>query len=72
MNYQCVTLTFKTFWQFKDHPHLKVTRCKKIINTKTGNILKYNIRGFYIYGKYIKRSEINKHIENIPEQNIFN
>ncbi len=72
MNYQTVTLTFKTYWQFKEYPHLKVTKCKKIINCKTGNILKYNVRGFFIVDKYVKRSELNKHIEIIPTKNIFN
>ena len=65
MNYKTVTLTFKTYWFFKDHPHIQVTKCKKIINTKTGVLVKYGLRGFYVEGKYYKRSELNKMIEPI-------
>jgi hypothetical protein len=64
-----VNVIFKCKWQFKDYPHLKVTDCKKIINEKTGKILKYNQRGFFIAGKYLKRNEINKHLKKINYEN---
>ncbi len=66
MNYETVILTFKTYWQFKDYPHIKVTKCKKVINTKNGKLLNYSIRGFYIEGNYYKRSDLNSMIEVIP------
>ena len=61
-----VNVKFLVYWRFKDYPHLKVTRCKKIINCKTNSLLKYHTRGFFIGNRYIKRSELNKHIEKIP------
>ena len=65
MNKETVILTFDVYWQFKDHPHIKVTRCKKIINIKRGKLIHYGIRGFYIEGKYYKRKDINSVIEKI-------
>ena len=63
MSKNYVTLTIPYIWQFKAYPHIKVTRCNMVINSKTGNILKYNQRGFYIEGKYYKRSEVRKSVE---------
>lgn len=63
-----VNLTFKCFWRFKDHHYLKVTKCKKIINTKTGKLLNYHVRGYFVKGIYIKRKDINKYLEKIPRQ----
>ena len=60
-----VNVFFKCKWQFKDYPHLKVTEDKKIINEKTGKILKYNQRGYFIGGRYLKRNEINKKLKKI-------
>jgi len=68
MNYNSVTLTFKTYWRFKNFHHLEVTKCKKIINTKTNKMLKYNIRGFYINNKYYKRNQLNSMLETIPKK----
>jgi len=65
MNYERVNLTYNVYWYFKDHPHLKVTRCKKVINTKTNKMLTYGVRGFNIGGKYYKRHELNKMLINI-------
>lgn len=65
MNYINVNLTIKCYWQFKEFPEYKISRCKKVINSKKGKILKYHNRGFFINGKYIKRNEINKLVEPI-------
>jgi len=46
MRKETVNLTFDVFWRFKDFPHLKITKCKKIIDCKKGKILTYNQRGF--------------------------
>lgn len=62
---QYVNVQFKVYWQFKDYPHLKVTKCKKIIDTKNNKILKYNSRGYFIGGKYYRRNDLNKMIEKI-------
>lgn len=63
-----VNVRFKAVWQFKDYPEYKVTRCKKIINSKTQTLLTYNKRGFFIKNRYLKRNEINKHLELIPKR----
>jgi len=68
MNSLDVTLTFKVYWQFKDFPHLKVTKCKKIIDVKNNKLLKYGIRGFYINGYYYKRNQINQMLEIIQNE----
>lgn len=61
-----VNLTFKVFWRVKNQPHLEITKCKKIINSKTSTLLKYHTRGFFIGGKYIKRKDLNQYLELIP------
>lgn len=71
MNYNYVTLTIPYVWQFKEFPWVKVTRKGMVINTKTGNILKYTTRGFYIEGKYYKRKEIRNMVEK-PKKQILN
>ena len=65
MNKETVILTFNVYWQFKDFNYLKVTKCKKIVDTKRGVLLKYGVRGFFIKGKYYKRSELNRLLEPI-------
>ena len=63
-----VNVLFKVVWQFKENPEYKVTKCKKIINTKTNKMLIYNKRGFFINGRYLKRNEINSYLETIPKK----
>ena len=63
MNNNYVTLTIPYTWQFIKYPWIKVTRSGMVINSRTGNILKYNQRGFYIEGQYYKRNEINNLVE---------
>jgi len=70
MNKETVILTFDAYWRFKDHHHLKITRCKKIIDTKRGKLLRYHTRGFFINGKYIKKNKLNQYIEVIPKYDI--
>ena len=67
MNKQTVILTFDTYWQFKDYPHIRLTKCKKLIDIKRGKLLKYGVRGFFIDGKYYKRKDINAMIEPLPK-----
>ena len=65
MSYEYVNIVLKVKWQFKESPHIKVTECKKLVNTKTGLLLKYTTRGFYVNGRYLKRNQINAYIEPI-------
>lgn len=59
-------------FQFKNHEHFKVSKCRKVINCKTQKILKqsknggsigYNIEGFFYNIKTIKN-----HLIKIPKK----
>lgn len=67
-----VQVNFIVKWQFKKHSHYKISICKKIINCQTGKIIKFTKNGgsigYFISGNFYKKSDINKHIELIPEQ----
>jgi hypothetical protein len=58
-------------WQFKEYPHYKITTCKKIINCKTGRVIKCTKNGgsvgYFISDKFFKKSDINQYIELIPK-----
>lgn len=71
MNYNDVNVIFRTYWRFKLYHNLEVTKCKKIIDIKRRKLLKYNNRGFFIDGKYYKRSDINSMVERIPKSDIL-
>jgi hypothetical protein len=58
-------LTIPCLWQFKEYPHIKVTKCQKIINEKTGKLISYNTRGFFVEGKYYKRNDVRNAVEKI-------
>jgi hypothetical protein len=66
-----VNVQYKVFWQFKENHDFKVTKCKKIINCKKGTLLKQTIRGgsvgYWIDKKFIKRTDLNNHIELIKK-----
>ena len=70
MNYKTVTLTFKTYWQFKDYSHIQVTKCKKVVNTKKGTLINYGVRGFYIDGNYYKRKDLKSMLEPIKNTHL--
>lgn len=57
-------------WQFKFDDKYKVSVCRKIINTKSGCILKECVNGYsigYWFGKkFIPKSKLNDYIELIP------
>jgi hypothetical protein len=49
-----ITVTYTLYWQLKDYPEYRFTKCKKCFNVKTGKQIKqvtqsscigYNIRG---------------------------
>ena len=50
-------------WQIIFNTDYKVSECKKVINTKTGNIIKETIvgytRGFWICKKFISKKKLN-------------
>jgi len=66
-----VQVNFLVKWQFKEFPHYKVSTCKNIINCKTGKIIKFTKNGgsvgYFIAGRFYKKSDINDHIESIPK-----
>ena len=64
-----IQVNFTVKWEFKYCPHYKISTCKKIINCKTGKIIKCTKSGgsvgYYISSKFYKKSEINNHIQAI-------
>lgn len=62
-----INVKLKAKWQFKGLNYIKVTECKRVVNERTGKILNYNVRGYYINGKYYKKHELNNHLEKIKE-----
>ena len=59
-------------WQIKDNPNYKITACKKVVNTHRGKIVKCVLNGgsigWWIAGKFIAKSKINKHVELIKKE----
>lgn len=66
-----VHVNYLVKWQFKEFPNYKISTCKKIINCKRGKIIKCTKNGgsigYFISGKFYKKSDINNHIELIPK-----
>lgn len=66
-----IQVNFTIKWRFKEYPHYVVSTCKKVINCQTGRIIKCTKNGgsvgYFIAGKFFKKSDINKHIEIIPK-----
>lgn len=66
-----VQVNYLVKWQFKEYPHYKISTCKKIINFKRGKIIKCTKNGgsigYFISGKFYKKSDIDNHIELIPK-----
>jgi len=60
-----INVKLKAKWQFKGLNYIVVTECKRVVNVRTGNILKYNVRGYYIKGRYYKKYELKNHLEVI-------
>jgi hypothetical protein len=68
-----ISVSYNLIWMLKDYPHLQITKCKKIFNTKTGRRIKITLNGGSIGlwvspKKFIVKSELNKHIELIPKK----
>lgn len=66
-----VQVNYLVKWQFKDFPNYKISTCKKVINCKTGKIIKCTKNGgsigYFIAGIFYKKSNINDFIEAIPK-----
>lgn len=64
-----VQVNYLVKWQFKEYPHYKISTCKKIINCQRCKIIKCTKNGgsigYFISGKFYKKSDINNHIELI-------
>jgi len=71
-NFEIATINYRVYWRFKEHQEYKVTKCKKIINCKRGVLIKQSVKGgsigYYISGRFIKRKDLNNHIEAIPKE----
>jgi len=69
-----VQVNFSVKWQFKEYHHYKISTCKKIINCKTGKIIKCTKSGgsigYFIAGNFFKKSDINNFIEIIPKSKL--
>jgi len=69
-----VNVKYTVFWEFKNESHYKVTKCKKIINCLKGTIIKQTIRGgscgYWISNKFIKRTQLNQHLQVIKKEHI--
>ena len=66
-----VNVQYKVIYQFKNATEFKVTKCKKIINCKTNTIVKQSVRGsvgYWIKKDFIKRKDLNSHLELIPKK----
>jgi len=64
-----ISSSYHLKWQIKFATNYKITTCKKIINTKSGRILKKVLNGYslgyWIGKKFIPISEMNKYCEHI-------
>ncbi len=68
-----ISITYTLKWQFKAHPHIQITECKKVINTLTGRIKKQVLNGgsigYWIGKHFIVKKNLNSQIELIPKEN---
>lgn len=62
-----INVILKAKWQLKNNPNYKITECKRVVNSKTGKILKYSQRGYFINGRYYKKKDIRNNVELIPK-----
>lgn len=69
---EIIKVKYKVFWQIIGNEVYKVTKCKKIINSKKGTVLSQRIKGgsvgWWVGKKFIKRKEINNYLEAIPKK----
>jgi len=62
-------ITYNLKWQLNFNHNYKITECRKVINTETGNIIKETVvgytRGFWIGRKFIAKKRLNDYCEKI-------
>ncbi len=63
---------YDVVWQLKTKPHIKISRCRKVINTHTNRVLKRTLKGssigYWISSKeFILEENINSMVEKIPK-----
>ena len=62
-----ITITYALIWRFKRFHNYKVTRCKKVFNTKTNRQLKSSLNGgsigYWIGGEFVVKSKLNQELE---------
>lgn len=67
-----ISIKYDLKWQFKNATHYKMTPCRKIVNTRTGRILKCVLNGgsigWWIGDKFVVKSKVNEFVELIPTQ----
>lgn len=66
-----ISITYTLIWQFKDYPHLQVTKCRKVFNVKKGTLLKQCMNGgsigYWLDAKtFVVKNNINGMLEKIP------
>lgn len=57
-------------WQFKTHPNIKVTKDRKIFNSKTGRLKKYTVNGGSVgvwldSRKFVVKKDLNSQLERV-------
>lgn len=73
INERLIDSQLEFIYSFKEYPHIKVSKCRKIFNSKTGKRLKITINGgsigVWVAPKvFIVKSKINNHIVLIPKK----
>jgi hypothetical protein len=67
-----VKVSYRVKWQFKEYPHYKISTCRKVINCQTGKIIKCTKNGgsvgYFIAGKFYKKTDIYDYVELIPKE----
>ena len=66
-----INVILKAKWQLKNNPNYKITECKRVVNSKTGKILKYSQRGYFINGRYYKKKDISMIYKYLGEVKLF-
>ena len=66
-----ISISYTLKWQFKELPHIKISTCKKVFNTKTGRQKKMCVNGgsigYWLTAKrFVVKKDLNLYIEKIP------
>lgn len=65
-----ISITYNLKYQIDFAPHYKFTTCKKLINCRTGRVIKKTTKGaqagYYIEGEFVKIPDLKNRVELIP------